>query len=261
MKWLQLAPIALALTIIGTQDARAELLGVTQTFPDVTLTTSPYLIYDHNGVNASTGRLVIVTGSATLAEGPSGSGNTSVVQSYLGAGDSIPDLVLTLDVNNVTGALLGGSVSIGFGNATGAPRFSWQGAVTNFGFAAPGSTGNIFDATWTMTSDEYQNMPAGLSQFVNGYLTGGSGGIKINSVAAWGAAANFGNDWVFGANAGSGTNGNPFLAAFTGGLTNPLRVNTTIQADVFASPVPVPAAVWLFVSALGLLTPMARRAR
>jgi len=256
MKRSQLALGAAVLATVAAGNAHAALIGVTQTFPDVTLTASPYLIYDHNGVNSSTGRLTVVTGAAQLAEGAAAGGST-VTQSYFGAGDSIPDFVFNIDVNNTTGAFIGGTVSIGFGNAPSSARFLWQGTVTDFGFISPGGSGNIFDATWNVSDDQYQNMPVGLSQFVNGYLTGGLGGLKISSSAAWGTAANFGTDWIYGA----GATTNPYLTAYTGGLTSPLRTNSTILADVFAAPapVPLPAAVWLLVSGFGLIAPLVRR--
>jgi hypothetical protein len=224
---------------------------VISTYPDTTLTAQPYLIYDHNGVNATTGRLTVVTGATTLAEGPT-AGNSTVTQSYFGAGDSIPDMVMTIDVNNSTGALVGGSVSIGFGNNASLARYSWQGAITGFGFAS--GTGTIFDATWSVSADQYQNMPATMSQFINGFLTGGTGGVKITSSAAWGTTANFGNDWVFGTTPGLAS-----LSGFKTNLTSPLAVTSTVTTDIFASPVPVPAAAWLFASGLGLLIPATRK--
>jgi hypothetical protein len=238
------AALVLAAGVVSS--AQAGLIGVTQTDPRVALST-PYLIYDHNGVNASTGLLRVLANTSTLVEGAS-----NQLQSYLGAGDSIPDLMLTIQVDNTTGAFAGGSVSIGFGNAAAVPRFSWQGAITNFGFQSGTST--IFDATWTMSADQYQNMPGTMSQFVDGYLTGGSGGLKISSSAAWGGGANFANDWIFAANPNSSS-----IDGFTGGLTSPLRTASNIGVDVFASPVPLPAAVWMLIGGLGVLAPLARR--
>lgn len=228
--------------------AQASLIGVTQTDPRVALST-PYLIYDHDGVNASTGLLRVMANTSNLVEGAS-----NQLQSYLGAGDSIPNLMLTIQVDNTSGAFAGGAVSIGFGNSTAAPRFSWQGTITNFGFQSGSST--IFDATWTMSGDQYQNMPPAMSQFVDGYLTGGSGGLKISSSAAWGGDANFGNDWVFATNPNSSS-----IDGFTGGLTTPLRTPSNIGVDVFVSPVPLPAAVWMLIGGLGVLLPLARRRR
>lgn len=244
------APVFLGL---AAGNAHAALLGVTQTFPDVTLTAGPYLIYDHNGVNATTGRLTVVSGGVQLAEGAAAGGST-VTQSYFGTGDSVPNVIFNIDVNNTTGAFAGGSLSIGFGNATGAPRWSWQGVLTNFGsIGAPGS-GTIFDATWTMSADQYQNMPATMAQFVNGALVGATGGLKINSSAAWGSTANFGTDWIYGSSPNS-----PTIALYTAGLSSPLYTSSTVLVDVFTTPVPLPAAAWLFISGLGLLAPIVRR--
>ena len=250
---------ALSLAFAGLSgQSHAALLGAVQTFPDTTATTNPYLIYDFNAVNATTGRLLLVSGSSTLAEGPAQGGSSTSAQSYFGSGDSIPDILLTIDVRNGTGGLIAGSfvagtVNIGFGNSTTANRWSWTGNITQIGTQA--GTGTILDAYWTVTADSYQNMPSNMSQFVNGYLTGASGGIKINSGAAWGTTANFGNDWVFGPNPSANTNLNSFRA----GMTNPIQTNSTIAADIFTSPVPEPEAALMLLAGLAVIAPMARR--
>lgn len=256
MKGLKLA---LGLAVVATAaagNAHAALLGVTQSFPDVTLAASPYIIYNHTGVNGTTGQLLVVTGAATLT---ASTGGANFTQAYLGTGHTTDALVLTIDVNNSTGAFVSGNVGIGFGINTTAARFAWQGNVTSFGFAGPNGTGTIFDAKWTMTSDQYQNIPSNMSQFVNGYLTGRSGGLDLTSTAAWNTSAiNFGTDWVYGANAA----GNPStISPYTSGLHSPVLTNSTIMSDVWVTPttVPLPAAVWMLVSGLGLLAPMTRR--
>ena len=248
MKRFQLAAGVVAMAMGAAGSAHAALLGVVQTFPDITFTSSPYLIYDHNGANATTGRLRIVTGSTTLNEGAA-AGGTTLTQSYYALGDSIPDLMLTIDVNNSTGAFVNGSVSIGFGNTQ---KFSWTGAVTNFGFLSNGAS---FDATWNVGSDQYVNMPATLSQFVNGYLTGGTGGIKIANSNGVGGANIWAADWI----RGTAATTNPNLTNFTGGLTTPNKTNSTVSVDVFATPVPLPGAVWLLGSGLAVFAPIVRR--
>jgi hypothetical protein len=245
--------VALLLAAGVAGNARAALIGVTASNPEVTL-TSPYLIYDHNGFDASTGLLRIVAAASTVFEGAA-AGGSSQAQSYFGAGDPIPDLMLTIRVDNTTGAFAGGNVSIGFGNSTTAPRFSWQGAITNFGFQA--GTGTIFDATWDFTGDQYQNMPSNMSQFVDGYLAGRFGGLNISSTFNWGATNGFGNDWIYGNNPAANSN----LNAFRAGMTAQNEQSSSVQASVFASPVPLPGAVWLLGGALSLIAPIFVRRR
>jgi len=247
---LALGTVAMAMG--ATANVQADLIGVVQTFPDITLTASPYLVYDHNGVDASTGLLRIFAGSASLAEGAA-AGGSSQTQAYFSAGDSIPDLMISILIDNATGVWTGGSVSIGYGNNAAAPRFTWAGDVTDFGFQ---NDGKFFDATWDVTTDQYQNLPGTLGQFTDGYLTGGSGGIKISNSYGFGTGS-FASDWIFGS-AAQTTNS---LNSFIGGLDTPLRANSTVTVDVFAAPVPLPAAVWLLGSALVALGSMTIRRR
>jgi hypothetical protein len=230
------------LAMAATGNAHAALIGVTQTFPDTTLTASPYLVYDHNAVNASTGLLTIYTGASTLNEG-AGAGGSSVTQAYLGASDTIPDLMMQIQINNSTGAWLGGSVGITYGNVAANPRFAWTGNITNFGFQ---NDGKLFDATWNVTNDQYQNMPGTLSQFINGYLTGSSGGIKFSNSYGFGTGS-FASDWIFGSSAATTTALNSYITGLDAGF---LRANSTVTADVFTTPVPLPAAIWLLGSGL-----------
>lgn len=255
MKKFLFAVGTLAMAIATSGNANAALIGVVSTFPEVALAASPYLVYDHNGVNATTGQLRVFTGATLLGEGAATGGST-LIQSYFSAPDQIPDLMLTINVNNMTGAFVNGNVNIGFGtNPANTSKFSWNGTITNFGFNNTGSGSPIFDATWTMASDQYQAMPATLSQFVNGYLTGASGGIKINSSAGFGSTANFGNDWIYGSAAATTSALNTFIS----GLTSPLKTNSTITANVFASPVPEADTAWLMLIGLAALAPIARR--
>jgi hypothetical protein len=123
--------------------------------------------------------------------------------------------------------------------------------MTSFGFQADGKA---FDATWMVTGDQYLNMPTGLSQFANGFLTGGAGGIKISSSVGFGTTANFNNDWVFATSASS-----PLINSYLTGLTAPLKTNSTVLVDVFATPVPEPESLILMMMGFAAVIPMARR--
>lgn len=257
MKRLKLAFVSVAFGLSMAGSAQAQLLGgVVQTFPDFTLNNS-FLIYDNNGIDADTGLLRVVSISATLSEGRQAGGTTDT-QSYVSATDMIPDVTLSFQIANGRGRLAAGSfeagvVSIGFGLPANEPRYSWQGAVTNFGFQPDG---RAFNAIWNVTSDQYQNIPSTLSQFTNGFLTGGRGGIIISNSTGFGTA-NFGNDWVFGTGATSST----LINSYLGGLTNPLRTNSTVFVDVFASPVPELDSVWMMAMGLAVIVPVVRRRR
>lgn len=252
---IKLSRIALLFCVTGiipAQSAHAALLNVVQTFPDITLST-PYLIYDNNGGGAGIGQLKVIVNAASLNEGAA-AGNTSDTESYFGTGDSTPNLALTINVNNSSGAFISGSVAIGFGNATAEPQYAWNGTITSFGFNNVVTSGRIFDATWTVTSDQYANMPGTLSQFVNGYLTGGTGGIIINSSAGFNDAANFSNDWVIAASPNSTA-----INSFIGGLSSPVKITSTVTSDVFATPVPEASTYGMMLAGLAMLTPLARR--
>ncbi|TXT25675.1 MAG: hypothetical protein FD134_918 [Gallionellaceae bacterium] len=254
MKVFRFSASVLAITLGAAGSAQADLLGVTQTFPDISLSTS-YLIYDHNGVDANTGLLRVVANASTLNEGMA-AGNSTLTQSYLGPGDSTPDVMLSFQIRNgnggfALGSFAGGNVSIGYGTSpANTSKFSWQGAITAFGFQADG---RAFDAAWSVAADQYLNMPASLGQFVGGLLTGGAGGIKISNSAGFGAA-NFGNDWVFATNANS-----PTINSYLGGLTTPLKINSTVLVDTFATPVPESDTFLLMTVGLAVIAQIARR--
>lgn len=246
-KWV----CGLAAMLAACGAAHAALLGVQQNFPDVTLNAST-MIYDANGINASTGLLRVVSLGALLSRA---SGASTPAQSYTGAGDSVADVMLSFAINNNTGALVNNvtynKVTIGFGNAAVASPsafgFSWQGQITQFGFNA---TGTAFDARWTMTTDQYQALPAGFSTFTNGGFNGRPGGMLISNTQQVAAAGNiWAFDWVRGTFAGtSGSNYAAQIAPYVAGINkNANRANSTIAADVF---LPLPASGWMLLSGL-----------
>lgn len=250
--------LAMVISAAGNANAESTLIGVVSTSPGVALTASPYLVYDHNGVNATTGQLRVFTGATVLGEGAAAGGST-LTQSYFSSTDSIPDLMLTINVNNSTGAFVNGNVNIGFGygiDPANASKFSWIGTITDFGFNENKNKDKkpVFDATWTMTGDQYQAMPATLSQFVNGYLTDASGGLEINNSAEF-EREDFGKDWIYGSSARTTSSLNTFIS----GMTDPRKINSTVTASVFTSPVPELNSVWLMLVGLAVAVPIARR--
>ncbi|AEG02582.1 hypothetical protein [Methylomonas methanica] len=249
--------IPIALVAMGfTVSAEATLLGVTQAsqYPYVNFENA-YLIYDHNGVDNSTGLLTIASFDSRL-HSPSGA---NVSQSYMGGSDSTPDAMLTIAINKSNGSWNSISaagvnqVTINFGNSvsrnnpnTNTPGFSWTGDITGFGwlednsFTSQYEFGTKFDATWQMTGDAYEDMPSNMSSFIDDYLTslmsGYQGGIVINNTAGFidpdnavtnGANQNPGEvsnpkawqrDWVFGAGAATDSNLLAALNPLLGGL-------------------------------------------
>lgn len=282
--YMRLAGLALLAGSAGV--AEANLIGVTLEYPAVRLNNT-YLIYDNNGINRYTGLLKVVSFGSTLDEGP-GYGGSTQFQSYAGGSDTTPELMLTFAINRYSGALVNSNdpsinkVSIGFGNAinTNTPRFNWQGDINGFGWqeniggnSSPYEYGTKFDGTWQMTQDSYQNLPADMSQFVDGVLTAGmtgyNGGIKISNSAGFGNVPQgyaFQRDWVFGIGANQ-SSVQSLLSPFLSGLSSSsCRRNTStkcvsyvhslVSADVF---VPIPPAVWLWGGALATLLPSVRR--
>jgi hypothetical protein len=251
------------LAAVAVLPANAALIGVTKSFSDVSLSAST-LIYDANGIDANTGLLRVVSTASTLNASALAA---STAQSYLGAGDSVADVMLSFAINNTTGALVANStfnkVSIGFGNfAVANPAnfgFSWQGNIFAFGANA---TGTAFDARWSMTTDQYQNLGLGLTGaaglFANGALAGMPGGMIITNTIAIGGANIWAFDWVRGQFAGtSGTAYAVQIAPYTTALlTTADRLSSTVVADIF---VPLPAAAWFMFSGLIALVPAVRR--
>lgn len=266
--------------------AEAVLIDVTQNYPDVTLNQN-YLIYDNNGVDSNTGLLKLVSYAATLNEGP-GAGNSTLTETYTGPGDFIPNLILTIAIDRITGNWINASsankVSINFGNsviANGAgntPGFSWQGEITDFGWQQntdnnpPYEFGTFFDGIWIFTQDDYEDMPANMSQLTDGTLTNNNGGIKIFNSAGFGATpfpTAFQRDWVFGTNANT-AGIQIVLASYLTGLSSVTCssseqincksfIHSTVATDVFATP--IPAAFWLWAGALASILPTVKRVK
>lgn len=284
-KQRHLIAVSAILTMSG--NAHAALLGVVQAYPDVTLNQN-YLIYDNDGIDSNTGLLKLVAYGSTLNEGP-GAGNSTLTQSYSGPGDPYPNLMLAIAINRNTGNWVStnhpgaNKVSIGFGNtvipngAAITPGFSWQGNITGFGWqvdipsTSANESGTFFDASWTFTSDDYEDMPPSLAQFTDGTLTNAmaayQGGIKISNSAGFGSISNaFQHDWVFGANANT-LGIQSLLSALLTGMSNTACstnnqtgctrfVHSSVTADVF---VPIPPALWLWAGAFAWLPPFVRR--
>ncbi len=166
-------------------------------------------------------------------------------QSYVGGGtpaDTARDQMLSIQLD-AAGNFVSGTVTIGFGNTSrsGSPNynaaafgFSWTGTVTGFGYTNDGARMN---ATWTMNADQYRNMPAAYSLFVNNYLAGAAGGIDIGRQGGWVSV---------GTQPGGGAN-----------FANGNFSWTDATVDVYA--VPLPAGLWLLGSGLALLAPAMRR--
>lgn len=260
MKLLRISTVA-AIAGLAAGAADAALVGVVQTYPDVTLNNS-YIVYDHNGVDSDTGLFRIVSYGSTLSTVANSAANpgSTTQQSYSGAGDSNPDVMLTAHINNVTGAFEGGSVSIGFGTGTSGQKFSWQGTISEFGYL---DNGTQFDARWTLNSDLYQNLPANayFADYVNGHFSGAVGGIKINNSAGFGTynwATALGKDWVYGTGVTSSSTPSG-IAPFVTGLdatSQRIQLGSTVMVDAF---VPIPGALWLMMGGLGMIAPFARR--
>lgn len=254
----QLSTLAAALGLMGVIAAPAAqatntLLNVVQTFPDVSLST-PSLIYNNTGGAGGTGVLQVVASATALNEGAA-AGNSTDTQSYFGQGDSVADLILTINVTG-TGTFVSGTVDIHYGNNALEPQWNWTGTITNFGFNDGATTGRIMDATWTVTSDAYLNMPGNLSQFVSGYMTGASGGIIISSSAGFNDGTTFDKDWVI---AGSPTAASTSI--FRSGLSTPVSITSTLTSDVFATPVPEASTYGMMLAGLAMLAPLVRRKR
>ncbi len=277
------------LLLVISYAVKADLIGVTQAYPDITLNNT-YLIYDHNGIDTNTGILKVVAFGATLNEGPA-SGNSTLTQTYTGDNDSTPDLMINLAIDRFSGNWVNlvapniNRVSIGFGNTVipdgtaNTPGFEWKGHITDFGWKEDiletpiNEYGTFFDLSWKIYSDNYEDMPAALNQFVDGVLTQAMthdfGGIILSNSKGFGALSHpapFQKDWVFGTHADMTAVQNllsPFLSGLSSQTCNTAvtsncvsYIHSTVTADVF---VPIPAAFWLWAGALCSIIPSLRR--
>ena len=234
----------------------AFVTGLTLAPQDVRV-DAPVLLYDHNGLNATTGTLTIIApagSTSTLKEGVA-AGNGTASQLY-----SAYTTMATLNINNTTGAVIGGTITISVG-AT-ATKFSWTGTATGGGFN-PANVQTLLNGTWNVTADTYTGLPSGaaataMNQFVNGWLSGGSGGFIISTAGGTFTLANavFGSDWLVGATAAS--IGAGYTANVTLNAANTFAT-TTVGVDFAATPVPLPAALWGMIGGLGMLSRAARR--
>lgn len=288
MKQLQFVLGAAAMAASASSFAQIGLLGVTQTYPDVNLSsTSNYLIWDNTGYDTNTGKLRLVTKGTTLTEAAGGDDDSQTYGSFM--------LVIEANIERrtqgtaVQGRFVSGTVSIAAGPATPGvqPQWSWTGTLNDFGIA---SDGKSYDASWTLNADTYLNMPADMldnplypNEFTNGWLAGHTGGIKINTnnigFANLGCATLDGclksNDWIMGTGLND-TNTNSTTAGTIGAYLTTLGstynktgdywFNTTVSADVFVTPppvAPVPEMNTIGLMALGMtaLFPLVRRRR
>jgi len=282
MKKTRLCVLGLAASLGLTGSAHATLIGLTQSYPDVSLNNT-YLIYDNNAVDSNTGLLKVVSFGSTLSKDSVLNGGSSVTHSvtqlYTSSTDHTPDTMLTIAIRrsngnwyqtNATGV---NEVTIDFGQSTSGASFSWQGQITNFGWDdRSGYFGKQMDATWTMDSDQYVNMPSDLSNFVDGMLTSAmasfEGGINISNSAGFTNMSNpWQRDWVFGGGVSNKAIQN-LLTPYLKGLANQNCggrrtsncfqgfIDSNVFADVF---VPVPPAAFLWAGALATLVPSMRR--
>lgn len=228
------------------------------------------LVYDHNFYSATEGRLVMLAGSSTLSGAGVPTGGAQPGQSYLGGGDTLRDLVLSVKINNATGAFISGSVAIPLSNDAG-PNDSWtfSGTLTNFGY-----NNSQLDASWDVDAYDFSDVAAdptliapGISRKCSkpsgsglcGWDAPGDvrqGGLVIIADPALpqaSGAINFGVDWVITLGATSAAAGVvPQLGSFASGLTTASYVSKTVQADIWMTPVPEPKHYALL--AAGLLT-------
>jgi len=275
---------AAAFTLLQAGFSHAALLqaqGPSTSVAFDTQLTNPALIYDANYYAATTGRLLIVAQGSTLrgpgVPGSNGLPGTAPSQLYLSAGDTLRDVVLSLQIDNRNGQLLGGSVLVPADNnaaASGLTGDSWTmaGTVNAFGWSDYVAAGtNTFDLAWTATQYDFSDVAAnpGLvdrpvscnaanSPCGFGYMRFATTGIAFVA-ASPGAAVDFRVDWVRGGGVISGSTPNAQLGTFDDGIAASAYANNAVSADVFLTPVPVPAPLALMAMGLAMLVPLVRR--
>lgn len=278
-----------ALGVVAALPAQAALVATTAPSTTVAFDSqlSPggtALIYDANYYSATEGRLVVLTSGSTLS-GPGVPGSNEISgnapgQNYLGAGDTLRDPVITMRINNTTGAFIDGTVNLpadnnaALANTTGSTvandSWTFSGYITNFGVAEnAGSSSNTFDARWFANAYNFNDVvanpalsvPGALQACINGPGQCGYGYLRFSTAAipflgGVGTGVNFGVDWV----RGSGLTGpNAQLGTFDDGIAASAFASQTVNADVFVTPVPIPGALLLFAGGLAGLLPLARR--
>lgn len=287
---------ALAVAAVGAIACLPAHAALVQTFTpstgtafDTTLQGSGnVLIYDANYYSATEGRLVVLTNGSTLA-GPGVPGSNGIAgsapgQNYLGGpggADTLRDVVITMRINNATGALISGTVNVPVdvnaaaanttsGGVVANDSWSYSGFITNFGVAAnDGGGANTFDARWFATAYDFSDVVANPSLSVPGapqactnaagqcgygYLRIGTSGVPF--LGGTGTGVNFGIDWVRGIGAP-----NAQLGTYDDNIAASAFVANPVLSDVFLTPVPIPAALVLFAGGLAGLLPIARRRR
>lgn len=234
--------------------------------------SSAALIYDFNFYSATEGRLVVMA-SATSLSGPGvPTGSSAPSQFYLGATDTLRDVVIQMRINNSTGALVSGSVSVPADNLASGAADSWSygGTITNFGVAEnSGSTVNTFDARWFADGYNFSDVVANPALSVPGApqvcSTGaglcGYGYLRFSTAAVpflggVGTGVNFATDWVRGAGLSSP---NPALGTYDDGIATAAFAAQAVSADVFLTPVPTPGSFALMAAGMLALLPLMRR--
>lgn len=276
-----LACCGMAAAVATVAPARAALVESTTPSTSVAFDSqlsTPALIYDANFYSATEGRMVLLATGASL-RGPGVQGSNGILgtppgQSYLNATDQLRDLVVSIRIDNRTGALISGTVNVprdaSEPSAT-LDSWSYSGYITAFGFAERNGTAttNTFDVRWFADAYDFTDVAANPSLGVPGSpasCSAGAGGcgygylrIGADAVPFYGGAGsgiNFATDWV----RGSGLSGpNAQLGAFDDNIAAGAFSANGVTADVFLTPVPVPGAALLLAGGLVGLLPFTRR--